>query len=101
MSDPRDDRESDAPASSPESSPPTGHAATDGDPMVGTRVADFDTDAAPSTADTSGVGASPATPESLASRIDGASGPDRVAIAMLVGVLVLLLICLAFAFAAR
>ena len=42
-----------------------------------------------------------ATPESLASRIDGASGPDRIAIAMLVGIVVLLLICVLFALAAR
>jgi hypothetical protein len=43
----------------------------------------------------------PAEGESLASAIDGASRPDRVAIAMLVGIVVLLVICLAFAYAAR
>lgn len=43
----------------------------------------------------------PASGESLASAIDGASRPDRVAIGLMVGVVVLLLICAAFGFAAR
>ncbi len=43
----------------------------------------------------------PATGESLASAIDGASRPDKVAIGLMVGVLVLLLICVAFGLAAR
>ncbi len=43
----------------------------------------------------------PASGESLASAIDGASRPDKVAIGLMVGVVVLLLICVAFGFAAR
>ncbi len=43
----------------------------------------------------------PAQGESLASAIDGASRPDRVAIGLMVGVLVLLLVCVAFGLAAR
>ncbi len=43
----------------------------------------------------------PAQGESLASAIDGASRPDKVAIGLMVGVLVLLLICVAFGLAAR
>jgi hypothetical protein len=41
------------------------------------------------------------TSEPLPSVIDGAGRPDKVAIGMMVGVVVLLLICVAFAFAAR
>ena len=44
----------------------------------------------------------PAAPdESAVAAIDRAGGPDKVAIAMMVGVVVLVLICVAFAFAAR
>lgn len=43
----------------------------------------------------------PAPGEPSSSTIDGASRPDKVAIAMMVGVVVLLLICVAFALAAR
>lgn len=43
----------------------------------------------------------PAPDEPLASAIDGASRPDKVAIGLMVGVVVLLLICVAFGFAAR
>ena len=43
----------------------------------------------------------PAPDEPLASAIDGASRPDKVAIGLMAGVVVLLLICVAFGFAAR
>lgn len=43
----------------------------------------------------------PAPGESLASAIDGASRPDKVAIGLMVGVLALLLICVAFGLAAK
>ena len=43
----------------------------------------------------------PAPGESPTLPVDRAGGPDRVAIAMMVGVVVLLLICVAFALAAR
>lgn len=41
------------------------------------------------------------TSEPLPSAVDGASRPDKVAIGMMVGVVALLLICVAFGFAAR
>ena len=41
------------------------------------------------------------TAEPLSSAIDGASRPDKVAIGLMVGVVVLLLICVAFGYAAR
>lgn len=43
----------------------------------------------------------PAPGEPLASAIDGASRPDKVAIGLMAGVVVLLLICVAFGFVAR
>ena len=43
----------------------------------------------------------PAPGEPPASAIDGASRPDKVAIGLMAGVVVLLLICVAFGFAAR
>ncbi len=43
----------------------------------------------------------PAPGEPLGSAIDGASRPDKVAIGLMAGVVVLLLICVAFGFAAR
>lgn len=43
----------------------------------------------------------PAPGKSLSAASDGAGRPDKVAIAMMVGVVVLLLICVAFALAAR
>ena len=41
------------------------------------------------------------TAEPLSSALDGASRPDKVAIGLMVGVVVLLLVCVAFGYAAR
>lgn len=87
---------------------PTGHPTLNGDQGVAAapEVMDPPILAAPPDAVNDeihlpGDATGPVPGESPDPAVDGARRPDKVAIAMMVGVVVLLLICVAFAFAAR
>ena len=95
---PEDDRRDDLiPEADPASELADASSAVGEQPVMSRRAADDPDRLEGPIAEATG----PAPGETVGSAIDGASRPDRVAIGMMVGVVVLLLICVAFGFAAR